>query len=58
VEIEVGGSEEFIEPEGEIGYTQDAMVLEELLDRMIALGKSKKSKNVTNSDDVKGEDDE
>ena len=58
VEIEVGGSEEFIEPEGEIGYTQDAMVLEELLDRMIALGKSKKSKNVTNSDDVKGDDDE
>ena len=57
VEIEVGGSEEFIEPEGEIGYTQDAMVLEELLDRMIALGKSKKSKNDTNSD-VKGEYDE
>ncbi len=62
VEIEVGGSEEFIEPEGEISYTQDAMVLEELLDRMIALGKSKKSKNIEDDNvvnsDIKGEDNE
>ena len=50
VEIEVGGSEGFIEPEGVIGYTQDAMVLEELLDRMISLGKSKRSNNITNND--------
>ena len=57
VEIEVGGSEDFIEPEGVISYTQDAMVLEELLDRMISLGKSKKSKNITNSD-VEGDENE
>ncbi|MBQ2885454.1 MAG: MCE family protein [Alphaproteobacteria bacterium] len=55
VEIEVGGSEDYIEPEGSISYTQDAMVLEELLDRMIALGKSKKSKNVISNED-KGDD--
>lgn len=57
VEIEVGGSEDFIEPEGTISYTQDAMVLEELLDRMISLGKSKKSKDVENSD-IKGDGNE
>lgn len=41
VEIDVGGSEDFIPAEGEISYTQDAMILEELLDRMISMGKSK-----------------
>jgi phospholipid/cholesterol/gamma-HCH transport system substrate-binding protein len=57
VEIEVGGSEDFIEPEGVISYTQDAMVLEELLDRMIALGKSKRTKDSAN-DSNEGEDNE
>lgn len=45
VEIEVGGSEEYINPGDSLSYTQDAMVLEELLDRIISLGKAKRSKN-------------
>jgi len=44
VEIEVGGSEEYVAPNGHIEYTQDAMILEELLDRIIAMGKNKQSK--------------
>lgn len=44
VEIDVGGSEDYIPPEGSIEYTQDAMVLEELLDRIISLGKAKRTK--------------
>ena len=45
VEIEVGGSEEYIKSGDSISYTQDAMVLEELLDRIISIGKTKKSSN-------------
>lgn len=45
VEIEVGGAEEYINPGESINYTQDAMVLEELLDRIISLGKAKHSKS-------------
>lgn len=41
IEIEPGGSEDFIPQGGEFSYTQDAMVLEELLDRIISIGKSK-----------------
>lgn len=46
VEIEVGGAEEFIPVNGSISYTQDAIVLEELLDRIIAMGKSKKEHQI------------
>lgn len=42
VEIEVGGSEDYIPNEGQISYTQDALVLEELLDRIISMGKGKR----------------
>ena len=42
IEIEPGGSEEYIENEGEFFYTQDAIVLEELVDRIISLGKAKR----------------
>ena len=42
IEIEPGGSEEYIEDQGEFFYTQDAIVLEELIDRIIALGKAKR----------------
>ncbi len=42
IEIEPGGSEDYIEPKGEFNYTQDAMVLEELMERIIEIGKSKK----------------
>ena len=45
VEIDVGGSEDYIKPEEYISYTQDAMVIEELLDRIISMGKNKKSSN-------------
>jgi len=41
IEIEPGGSLDFIPDNGEFGYTQDAMVLEELLDRIVAMGKNK-----------------
>lgn len=54
IEIDVGSSEDYIEPNGEFEYTQDAMVLEELLDRIVGMGKSK-SQKVENK---KGEDDE
>ena len=46
VEIEVGGSEDFIPPDGNVSYTQDAMVLEELLDRIISMGKSRRSNEI------------
>ncbi len=41
VEIDVGGSEDYLKPDATIDYTQDAMVLEELLERIISMGKSK-----------------
>lgn len=42
IEIEPGGSEDFIADEGEFSYTQDAIILEELIDRIISLGKAKR----------------
>ncbi len=48
IEIDVGGSEDFIPAGGQIGYTQDAMIVEELLDRMISMGKSKKKADTAN----------
>jgi len=45
IEIEPGGSEDYITPGGEFTYTQDAMVLEELLDRIIGIGKANRNKN-------------
>ena len=42
IEIEPGGAEEYIENGGEFSYTQDAIVLEELVDRIISLGKAKR----------------
>ncbi len=55
VEIEVGGSEDYIPDGGSINYTQDALVLDELLDRIITMGKGKRSQS--NQED-KGENDE
>lgn len=40
IEIEPGGSEDMLEPGDEFSYTQDAMVLEELLDRIVSIGKA------------------
>lgn len=45
IEIEPGGSEDYLHPNDEFNYTQDAIVLEELLDRIVALGKAKNKKN-------------
>ncbi len=50
IEIEPGGSPDFIQPGGEFAYTQDAMVIEELIDRIISIGKSSKKKNLNNSE--------
>ena len=54
IEIEPGGSEDYITNNGEFSYTQDAMVLEELLDRIVAMGKAKNKKsekdNITEED--------
>ena len=52
IEIEPGGSEDFLKKDGEFNYTQDAMVLEELLDRIIAIGKSKKKQNQEKEDKI------
>ena len=47
VEIEVGGDEEYINAGDSLSYTQDAMILEELLDRIISMGKAKKTQKNT-----------
>lgn len=54
IEIEPGGSEEFLAANDEFSYTQDAMVLEELLDRIVALGKSK-NKSSADADNSRSE---
>jgi phospholipid/cholesterol/gamma-HCH transport system substrate-binding protein len=46
IEIEAGGSEEFIAEGDEFEYTQDAMVLEELVDRIISMGKANRKKQI------------
>lgn len=43
VEIEPGGSLDNLQPGGEFAYTQDAMVVEELLDRIISIGKANRN---------------
>ena len=55
IEIEPGGSEEFLTNNGEFSYTQDAMVLQELLDRIISLAKSKKKKNLEITEELTDE---
>ena len=60
VEIDVGGSEEFLKSGDNINYTQDALVIEELLDRIISMGKAKKKSkdNIIDADkDTVGNED-
>jgi phospholipid/cholesterol/gamma-HCH transport system substrate-binding protein len=45
IEIEPGGSEDVLAPGDEFAYTQDAMVLEELIERIIGIGKAKRQNN-------------
>lgn len=54
VEIDPGGSEDFFAPDDEFVYTQDAMVLEELIERVISIGKANRKKNCTD-DEKNGE---
>ena len=42
IEIEPGGSEDILSPGSEFSYTQDAMVIEELIERIIGIGKAKR----------------
>lgn len=61
IEIEPGGSEDFMQPGSEFAYTQDAMVVEELVDRIIGIGKANKknaAKNCTVKDNIKEIDNE
>ena len=45
IEIEPGGSEDNLSAGSEFAYTQDAMVLDELLDRIINIGKANRKKS-------------
>jgi len=45
IEIEPGGDEEYMKPNDEFEYTQDAMVIEELVDRIISIGKANRKKS-------------
>ena len=47
IEIEAGGSEDMFGAGDEFSYTQDAMVIEELVDRIISLGKANRRKKST-----------
>lgn len=42
IEIEPGGSEEMLAEGSEFAYTQDAMVIEEIIERIIGIGKAKR----------------
>ncbi len=56
IEIEPGGSEDFIEDQGEFLYTQDAIILEELIERIISLGKAKRKSAIASSTTPQKED--
>ncbi len=51
LEIEPGGSEDLLESGDEFSYTQDAMVLEELIERIIGIGKAKRQEKKENIKD-------
>lgn len=51
IEIDPGGSDDFIADNGYFSFTQDAMVLEELIDRIISLGKAKRNAPAINKTD-------
>lgn len=55
IEIEPGGDEEFLQAGDEFEYTQDAMVIEELIDRIINIGKANRDKTVKNSNESQNE---
>lgn len=53
IEIEPGGSEDMLASGDEFAYTQDAMVLEELIERIIGIGKAKRQGNKVNKEETK-----
>lgn len=55
IEIEPGGSEDYIADNGYFSFTQDAMVLEELVERIISLGKAKRQAAAPNNTQLKEE---
>ncbi len=56
IEIEPGGSMDNLQPGSEFSYTQDAMVIEELLDRIISIGKANRnSQSKSDNEPVKTE---
>lgn len=48
IEIEPGGSEDIMPHGGEFSYTQDAMVIDELLDRIVGIGKANRQNMAKN----------
>lgn len=52
IEISPGGSEDYIQNDGFIEYTQDSLIIEELLDKIIAIGKSNKNKQNTDKSET------
>lgn len=58
VEIEVGGEEDYIKAGESLSYTQDAMILEELLDRIISIGKVKRSPKKIEEQNIGEQEDE
>lgn len=46
IEIEPGGSDEYLSEGTEFSYTQDAIILEELVDRIISIGKAKQKERL------------
>ena len=58
IEIEPGGAEDMLEAGDEFAYTQDAMVLEELIERIIGIGKAKRqAKKDNNKENIENEQD-
>ena len=49
IEIEPGGSEDALTEGNEFTYTQDAMVIEELIERIISIGKAKRQNKKENN---------
>ena len=49
IEIEPGGSEDMLQANDEFSYTQDAMVLVELIERIIGIGKAKRQGKKNNT---------
>lgn len=43
IEIQPGGDEAFIQPKGNVMHTQDSVIVEDLLDKIVAMAKAKRA---------------